>query len=352
MRFRLVYLLAAALAAAALAATAVAAPTPQGLQGGISSARDRERALQGSIRSDTIRINGFQGRLNDLLHRLAGTQASLDLERAQLTRISGELRASRAHLAILRARLEQGMQALSDQLVADYESPQPDVVSVIFNAHGFSDLLDRVEGLKRIEQRNVQAINAVKDQRAAVSGETRRLGDLAVRQRNVTAAALVQRNEIAAMKNAVLAQELHFKRARSGKAAKLGSIRSRRQALEHRLSHLINASGGFAAHGGEYGFFPAPGTNYAVGDEPTLAAKLDRLGNALQLHLIGLSGYRTPQHSVEVGGFANDPHTRGQASDTPGIEGVPEATLNRFGLTRPFGGAAEADHIQLVGSAK
>jgi hypothetical protein len=48
-----------------------------------------------------------------------------------------------------------------------------------------------------------------------------------------------------------------------------------------------------------------------------------------------------------VGGFANDPHTRGEASDTPGVEGVPEATLNQFGLTRPFPGPAEADHIQL-----
>ena len=36
--------------------------------------------------------------------------------------------------------------------------------------------------------------------------------------------------------------------------------------------------------------------------------------------------------------------------DTPGIEGVPEGTLNQFGLTRPFPGAAEADHIQLLGS--
>jgi hypothetical protein len=223
---------------------------------------------------------------------------------------------------------------------------------VIFSAHSFSDLLDRAEGLKRIQDRNVQSIKAVKDQRVAVTRETHHLGDLAVRQRRVTAATLMQRNQVAALKNGVLRHQLHYKRARSHKAATLGSIRSRRKALERRLSHLISASGGFAAHGGEYGFFPAPGTNYAVGDEPTLAAKLDRLGRALHLHLIGLSGYRTPQHSVEVGGFANDPHTRGQASDTPGVEGVSEATLNRFGLTRPFGGAAEADHIQLVGSAK
>ena len=101
---------------------------------------------------------------------------------------------------------------------------------------------------------------------------------------------------------------------------------------------------------GIYGFFQYPGTNYSVGDEPELATRLNRLGRALHIHLIGISGYRSPQHSVEVGGFGNDPHTRGAASDTPGVEGVPEATLERFGLTRPFGGAAEANHIQLVGS--
>ncbi len=71
-----------------------------------------------------------------------------------------------------------------------------------------------------------------------------------------------------------------------------------------------------------------------------------RSGRSLQLQLVGISGYRSRQHSVEVGGFANDPHTRGMASDTPGVEGVPEATLNRFCLTRPFPGPAEADHIQ------
>ena len=91
---------------------------------------------------------------------------------------------------------------------------------------------------------------------------------------------------------------------------------------------------------------PAPIT--AWGEEPEIAARLDALGKALHLHLIGLSGYRTPQHSVEVGGFSDDPHTRGEASDTPGVEGVPESTLLRFGLTRPFAGPAEADHIQLA----
>ncbi|MBV9415802.1 MAG: transglycosylase family protein [Solirubrobacterales bacterium] len=107
----------------------------------------------------------------------------------------------------------------------------------------------------------------------------------------------------------------------------------------------------FVPHGGQWGFFPSPTANYSVGSEPQIAAKLDALGEALHLHLVGISGYRTPAHSVEVGGSANDPHTCGAASDTPGVEGVPEATLERFGLTRPIpGDPKEADHIQLAGT--
>lgn len=104
----------------------------------------------------------------------------------------------------------------------------------------------------------------------------------------------------------------------------------------------------FKPHGGSTGFFPAAGTNYSVGQEPQLAARLDALAKALGLHLTGLSGYRTPAHSVAVGGFANDPHTQAKASDTPGVEGVAEKILLKYGLTRPFGGAKEADHIQLA----
>src|SRR3954453_11691686 len=171
-------LLAVAVLAVLAAAGASAAPTPQGLQGGISSARDRERTLLGSMRSDTIRINGFQGRLDDLLHRLAGIQASLDSERSELARIQGQLRAARAHLAIVRAHRARAMDALARQLVANYESTQPDVVTVIFDAHGFSDLLDRVEGLRRIEERNVAAIRAVRDERRDVTRETAHLRNL------------------------------------------------------------------------------------------------------------------------------------------------------------------------------
>ena len=54
----------------------------------------------------------------------------------------------------------------------------------------------------------------------------------------------------------------------------------------------------YTVAGGD-GFFPAPGTDYSVGDEPELAARLNRMALALHLHLIGLSGYRSPEHSAQ-----------------------------------------------------
>jgi hypothetical protein len=180
----------------------------------------------------------------------------------------------------------------------------------------------------------------------------------------VTAAALTERDQVSQVRLALVARQMVYIRARNRHSARLVALGARRRALAAPIAKQNAAAlaaqnfavGGPAAaapvggaSSGQWGFFAAPGTNYSVGAEPELARRLDRLGKALHLHLIGLSGYRTPSHSVEVGGFANDPHTRGQASDTPGVDGVSEATLESYGLTRPFAGPAEADHIQLYG---
>jgi hypothetical protein len=116
------------------------------------------------------------------------------------------------------------------------------------------------------------------------------------------------------------------------------------------LAPQVDPAGVPDEHGG-VGFTPGPGTDYTVGEEPQIATRLDTLGRALSIRLTGISGYRSPQHSVAVGGFSDDPHTRGEASDTDGAQGIPEATLEQYGLTRPFPGAHEANHIQLLGSA-
>ncbi len=341
-----------AVAAAALAATgtaaAVAAPSPPELQNRIAGVNRHEQTLRSSVQSDTAQAQAFEARLADLRVRLDALQTSFAIEQRQLDQLQEQLRGARARLAALQARLVHDRAALRTQLVAAYESPPPDITTVVLDSHGFADLLERVDVLRRIQGENVRTIIGVRTARIAVARQTARLADLEGRQQRITAAVLVQRQEVAALRNRLASRRLVIARDRAGKNAQLSALDSHRQSLEHQLSQAQGAtSGGLLAHDGAYGFFPYPGTNYAVGNEPQIASRLNAMAKALHLHLIGVSGYRSPQHSVEVGGFADDPHTQGAASDTPGVEGVPEATLQQYGLTRPFGGAAEADHIQL-----
>jgi peptidoglycan hydrolase CwlO-like protein len=317
----------------------------------------RQRALQQAINAENGQISAYRGRLSDLRARLSGIESSLAIQRALLVRIQSDLAIARHRLELLRADLARDRRVLAAQLVAQYESPPPDLVGVVMQSQGFADLLERVSQMRQLADQNAKVIKLVASIKSQVSTEAQRLTEEQARQQRVTAAVLIERDQVESLRLTMLEREQAVARDRAHKQSELRSVQHQLAVLQARAAAAQRAafastgivSGGAPVIGsGEFGFFPAPGTNYSVGQEPILAARLNTLGKALHLHLIGLSGYRTPQHSVEVGGFADDPHTRGEASDTPGVEGVPEATLLRFGLTRPFGGAAEADHIQLA----
>jgi hypothetical protein len=246
---------------------------------------------------------------------------------------------------------------LAEQLVAQYVAPQPGLAEVVLDARGYADLLSRVGQLRRVARRNAEVTVQVRRAKDAADAAESRLQDLSARKAATVTAERTRRDAVAHVRLEVVEQQTALERSRDRHSDRLKTLGRREDALRKQLVKAqreaakaagVPLSGGVAPQGG-YGFFPAAGTNYSVHDEPELARRLAKMAKELHLHLIGLSGYRTPQHSVEVGGFANDPHTRGEASDTPGLEGVPEATLNAYGLTRPFPGAAEADHVQLHG---
>lgn len=97
-----------------------------------------------------------------------------------------------------------------------------------------------------------------------------------------------------------------------------------------------------------------PGVNMKVGDEPAILGNLKSLSGNLGETVYVISGYRTPQHSVEVGGFANDPHTKGEAADIgagaptlASMQSVSESSLHGVNLYRPFSAASEINHVQL-----
>jgi TP901 family phage tail tape measure protein len=108
----------------------------------------------------------------------------------------------------------------------------------------------------------------------------------------------------------------------------------------------------------EGGFVAEPGTNFTYGYEPQIVGDLRKLAAEMRETVYGISGYRSPAHSVAVGGFSNDPHTEGKAADIglgsptlASMMGLPEADLRKVGLYRPFypPDSAEANHVQLIG---
>lgn len=118
---------------------------------------------------------------------------------------------------------------------------------------------------------------------------------------------------------------------------------------------------GTALKGG--GFAAAAGTQQTEGNLPTITADLDALGKSLGETIVGISGYRTPAHSVAVGGSAGDPHTQGNAEDIgvnsltrASAASIPEKVLAAFGLWRPFDQTddpnnTEVNHVELLGTA-
>jgi hypothetical protein len=99
-----------------------------------------------------------------------------------------------------------------------------------------------------------------------------------------------------------------------------------------------------------------PGVNMSRGKEPEILGDLEALSSNLGKSIYVISGYRTPQHSAEVGGFPNDPHTRGEAADIgvgsasrSSASVLTEGILHGVNLDRPFypESASEINHVQL-----
>src|SRR5947209_4102302 len=257
-------------AVSGILAVLAAAPASSGDLG------SRARSLRQVIGADSSRIAAYQGRLADLRTRLAGIESSLAIQRALLIRFQSELATARTRLVLLRGDLSRDRRALAAQLVAQYESPPPDLVGVLFDSHGFADLLERVSQMKLIAQRNTAVVKLVARIKSEVTAQAKELSVARARQERVTAAVLVERDQVASLQLAVLERVRVAARDRARKQAELHAVEHRLAVLQARAAAAQRASfaaGGIGVgyapgSGGDYGFFPAPGTNYSVGEEP------------------------------------------------------------------------------------
>jgi hypothetical protein len=162
------------------------------------------------------------------------------------------------------------MHALSEQLVASYETDPPNIVSVVLDSNGFSSLLERLSFARRIRTHDQQVVAAVIRARDRVAAQAVRLGRLEGRQQDVVARVLAERDQLDAAKVALLRKQMSVSRARDRNVGLLTTARSQIASLRRQLARVQAeqvaaarlASGGVgpgALGGSRAGSDPIPG---------------------------------------------------------------------------------------------
>jgi len=231
-------------ATAALLAGGGPAPRAAGLQGRINAKHTAARALRQGIAADSQRARVTGSRLSAAQRSLSAIQSELDARTAQLAQVRSALVQARTRLTELENRLQEGELALAANLRQVYEGDRPDWMTVVFEAKGFADLLERLQFLQRIRSQDVSVVRYVHVTRTEVLAQASRLGVLEVRDRRLAAVVLGRRNQVAAARTALARERLSALSRRARKAARLQKLRHQLARLEARQARVARSANG------------------------------------------------------------------------------------------------------------
>ena len=202
------------------------------LQSQINASKSAAASLRSQIAGESARIRTTGHGLADANRRLAVLQRALTAREAELGRVQRALIEARNHLVDLENRLQSATHALAANLVTDYEQGRPDLMSVILESRGFTDLLERVNFLHRIGLRDARIVGFTRSARKEVARQAALLDGLERRDRALAAQVLRQRNGVAALQAALLHEQISQLATRSHDTAKLHTLNARLGRLE------------------------------------------------------------------------------------------------------------------------
>ena len=253
-----------AVVAAALA-LALAAPRPGRADQGLSrlhSQADRQRARERLLAADVARLRRMVARIEAQLatleRRRAEVRADIDADEARLLAVRAALRAEHARLVRLRLRLTRARGVLARRLVAMYQTPPQDIVTIALDAGSFSELLDRGEFLRLIGAQDERIVDAVRTARADARAAVERMAAEQARLQRVIAAMTARRNALASMSAAISRRRATLTRARAVRAATLRATRADRRRVEARIGALERAAAAADRGGGGPWAIPWP----------------------------------------------------------------------------------------------
>ncbi|MEZ5123640.1 MAG: hypothetical protein R2736_19055 [Solirubrobacterales bacterium] len=232
----------AVVVAAVLALAGGRTPARGDLSSRIAASQGEEQRLRDAVAAESARIAATNDGLARAQARLSALQARAERRQAELRRVVTELTRARVRLERLENKYRRAAAALAQNLRADYMSERADLTTVLLNARGFSDLLERMEFLRRVAKHNAEILDDTKTTRAEVLVQARRLRTLQDRNQRLTADAMKDRNAAAAVQTAILNRRAELLRGRANKQAELDSVRAELAGLRERQARELRAA--------------------------------------------------------------------------------------------------------------
>ena len=178
-------------------------------------------------------------------------------------------------------------------------STRPDLVSVVLDAHGFADLLERMEFLQRIEDSDTAIVDVVRAARHDAGRETVVLTKLEAKRQAETIAVQRERDALAGMEAAAQARRDALAQARAARLAALRATRAGRRSAERTLRKLLADRARAAVDKA------GPGGPWAI---PWAIVQCESGGQNLPPNSAGASGYyqMMPATWAGLGGSTSD----------------------------------------------
>ena len=215
-----------------------ASPSLGQLNSQLGQQQARQQSLAASVGGLNRLISSLDGQIALVESREATVRNNLANERAALRRVQVSLVRERRLVARLRIRLASARASLSRQLVSSYEGDKPDLVSVVLDAHGFADLLERIDFLRRAEQLQQSTIVLTRDAKARAAGAARQLAKLEQTDRQITEATYLQARALAGMNALLQSKQDALQQARAAQQAALQASQERGSQLRSAISRV------------------------------------------------------------------------------------------------------------------
>jgi septal ring factor EnvC (AmiA/AmiB activator) len=209
------------------------------VEGQIEQSKERESDLR-SAAARLAKLERIAERgVAVLQQRQSEAQAELVRWEAKLASTEERLAASRKRLASEQRRLRRDRTVLAGNLRASYMRGQPDLATVVIEADGFADLVERFRYEADLRARNAAILDQVRDARARTMRLERALNRVVPEQRRETAAVRRERDAVAQRTAALAERQRMLAQARAARVQALQSTVKNRRRAERTLKRLI-----------------------------------------------------------------------------------------------------------------